>query len=197
MRIKKAIQYIIVKKLFNNCSETTQNSIRKDAVHKSGKDFSYSLLQRRLDDFPQFRNVFKWRIEHDCEDYSFKKALIKLLGRVYPEQSTVEIYVRSGEIGENFWLPHRYCVINAEKIGKNVSVLQGVTIGDNHEGARPVIGDNVVIYPNAVVVGGITIGNNVYIGAGSFVNYDVPDGGTVRASKSEYTIYQRKSEGTD
>lgn len=39
----------------------------------------------------------------------------------------------------------------------------------------PTIGDNVIIFPNSVVVGRITIGSNVIIGAGSVVINDVPD----------------------
>lgn len=190
MSIKNVVGSMAFWKLYSKCSDATRNAIQKDSIHKSEKDFSKNLLRARLDDFPQFRNIFVWRIEHDATMYATKKMWMKLFNKVYPQQSTVEIYVRSGEIGENFWLPHRYCVINAEKIGRNVSILQGVTIGDDHRGKWPVIRDNVVIYPNAVVVGGISIGDNVYIGAGSFVNFDVPDGSTVRAAKSSYTIYQ-------
>lgn len=43
--------------------------------------------------------------------------------------------------------------------------------GSNH----PIIGDNVTVYSNAVVIGGIRIGNNVVIGAGSVVLSDCPD----------------------
>lgn len=190
MIIRKYMGSRALWKLYTKCSDSTKNAIQRDAIHKSEKAFSKNLLKSRMDDFPQFRNVYVWRIEHDTNTYATKKLWLKILNKVYPLQSTVEIYVRSGQIGENFWLPHRYCVINAEKIGKNVSILQGVTIGDDHKGQRPMIGDNVVIYPNAVVAGGISIGNDVYISAGSFVNFDVPDGSTVRAPKASYTIYQ-------
>ena len=190
MIIRNCMGSLALWKLYTKCSDSTKNAIQKDTIHKSEKSFSKNLLKSRMDDFPQFRNVYVWRIEHDTNTYVTKKLWLKILNKTYPLQSTVEIYVRSGQVGENFWLPHRYCVINAERIGKNVSILQGVTIGDDHKGQRPVIGDNVVIYPNAVIAGGIRIGNNVYIGAGSFVNFDVPDGSTVRASRASYTIYQ-------
>ena len=39
----------------------------------------------------------------------------------------------------------------------------------------PVIGDNVYIAANATVIGGVNIGNNVIIGAGSVVVNDIPD----------------------
>ena len=62
---------------------------------------------------------------------------------------------------------------------KNLSVYQGVTIGNKGNGSRreitPTIGDNVSICANATVIGGIKIGNNVVIGAGSVVTKDVPD----------------------
>ena len=43
----------------------------------------------------------------------------------------------------------------------------------------PVIGDEVWIGANSVVVGGIKVGNNVLIAPGSFVNFDVPDNSIV------------------
>ena len=44
-------------------------------------------------------------------------------------------------------------VINAEKIGKNLSIWQGVTIGKNINSEQlPMIGDNVKIGAGAVVM---------------------------------------------
>lgn len=63
------------------------------------------------------------------------------------------------------------------KIGKNCVVFKGVTIGSVRSGKRsgcPIIGDNVVIGLNATVVGGITVGDDVFIAPNSFVNFDVP-----------------------
>ena len=74
-------------------------------------------------------------------------------------------------------------IIDAHRIGKNFSVYQGVTIGRNrhdHEDiSNPIIGDNVTVFTNAVVAGGIHIGNNVKIGAGAVVMKDVPDNSVV------------------
>jgi serine O-acetyltransferase len=65
------------------------------------------------------------------------------------------------------------------KAGKNLSVYQGVTLGNKGTGSRsvtnPTIGDNVSICANATVIGGVKIGNNVIIGAGSVVTKDIPD----------------------
>ena len=49
----------------------------------------------------------------------------------------------------------------AAKIGKNFSIAQGALIGSadgKHKGV-PVVGDNVIISANSVVIGGISIGD--------------------------------------
>ena len=44
----------------------------------------------------------------------------------------------------------------------------------------PIIGNNVTIYANSVIVGGITIGDNATIGAGSIVVKDVREKFVIR-----------------
>ena len=54
----------------------------------------------------------------------------------------------------------------------------GITIGVELRGKRkgaPTIGNRVWIGPNATIVGKIKVGNDVLIGANSYVNFDVPD----------------------
>lgn len=67
------------------------------------------------------------------------------------------------------------------RLGRNVSILHGVTIGLGGQGAVqgvPVIGDDVFIGPNATITGRLTVGNGCVIGANSLVVGDVPDGAT-------------------
>lgn len=68
--------------------------------------------------------------------------------------------------------------LNCETIGKNLTVYQGVTFGIL-EGRRPVVGDDVTVYPNAVVAGGVRIGDGAVVGALSYVSEDVPAGAVV------------------
>ena len=91
----------------------------------------------------------------------------------------------SANTGAGFLLIHGYgTVINgAVKIGKNCTILHGVTIGTNTYGC-PTIGDNVYIGAGAILIGNIHIGNNVKIGAGAVVVDDVPDNSTVVGPKA-------------
>lgn len=83
------------------------------------------------------------------------------------------------EIGAGLLVVHGEGVhLNCEYIGKNLTVYQGVTLGIQ-DGKRPVVEDDVTIYPNAVVVGGVKLGKGCAVGALSYVSHDVPDGITV------------------
>lgn len=66
-------------------------------------------------------------------------------------------------------------------IGANCSIGQQVTIGGGNSRypGVPVIGNNVHMHKGAIVFGGITVGNNVEIGANAVVNKPVPDNAVV------------------
>ncbi len=76
-------------------------------------------------------------------------------------------------------MPHPYLVVVNENtvIGENCTVYHNVTIGSRQFGmvaGAPTIGDEVIIYPGACIIGKITIGARAIIGAGSIVVNDVP-----------------------
>ena len=85
----------------------------------------------------------------------------------------------STQIEEGLYLGHT-CMVHVNegvKIGRNVNLHKGVTIGQENRGKRkgvPTIGNNVWIGVNAVVVGNVKIGDDVLIAPNSFVNCDVP-----------------------
>lgn len=67
------------------------------------------------------------------------------------------------------------------KIGQQCSIGQQVTIGGGNSKypGVPIIGNNVKIAKGAIIFGGITIGDNVTIGANAVVNIPIPDNAVV------------------
>jgi serine O-acetyltransferase len=89
-------------------------------------------------------------------------------------------------IGPGIFFPHTSgTVIGASKIGKGVTIFQGVTLGARQVdmkydlALRPELGDFVVVGAGAKVLGGITLGDNVRVGANSVLLRSVPANATV------------------
>jgi serine O-acetyltransferase len=90
------------------------------------------------------------------------------------------------EIGPGIFFPHPSgTVIGAWRIGSNVTILQGVTLGAKRMDLgfdfrlRPEVGNNVVLGAGSKILGGIHIGDNVIVGANSVVVDSVDSGTTV------------------
>ncbi|MBQ9674337.1 MAG: serine acetyltransferase [Bacteroidaceae bacterium] len=100
---------------------------------------------------------------------------VALLIRWWRPGCTTFIIPDSTQIGCGLSIAHPYStVLNAERIGDNFSCIHCITLGKKN-GKRPIIGDNVSIGCHACVLGGVRVGNNVIIGAGSVIVKDVPD----------------------
>jgi serine O-acetyltransferase len=101
----------------------------------------------------------------DCDNYA-------ILGR---SLSGFEIYY-SATIGAGLKINHGLgTVIGARvEIGENCLIHQGVTFGDK-DGCRPKIGNNVIVYAGAKLIGNITVGDNAIIGANTVCFIDVPE----------------------
>ena len=90
----------------------------------------------------------------------------------------------STKVGPGFIVRHTggIAINGGAVIGKDVEILQGVTIGYERRGMRqgnPTIGNCVWIGSHATVVGNVKVGNNVLIAPGALVNFDVPDNSIV------------------
>lgn len=82
------------------------------------------------------------------------------------------------QIKRGLYLGHPYNITVGSNcvIGENVNLHKGCTIGSTSgdNWGSPVIGNYVWIGINAIVIGKITIGDDVLIAPGAYVNFDVP-----------------------
>lgn len=148
----------------------------------------FKSFQLLLWKYPCYRNQVIYR----CSQCSRMCGYV--IRFLYPPKQDLEV---GGDIGEGLVVFHGHgTVIAAHKIGRNFSIYQGVTVGNNAKPGQvrhnPIIGDNVSIYTNAVVAGGITIGDNVSIAAGAVVMKDVPSNSVVMGNPC--VIKQKKTE---
>ncbi len=132
--------------------------------------------------YPGFHAILLHRLAH-----KLYRARIKLVARVISQVSRfftgIEIHP-GAKIGRRFFVDHGAGVVIGEttEIGDDCLLYQGVTLGGtgNEKGKRhPTLGNRVVVGTGAKVLGGIRIGDDVKIGAGSVVVHPVPDGATV------------------
>jgi len=87
---------------------------------------------------------------------------------------------RRAEFGPGLIILHSIgLVVNTGvRAGTHCTMENGVTIGAE-KGRAPVLGNHVYIGSGARIIGGVTVGNNVRIGANAVVVKDVPDNATV------------------
>lgn len=129
-----------------------------------------------------FHALLAYRISHRLKSMGvpfFPRAISQLARWL----TGVEIHP-SAKIGTGFFIDHGMGVVIGEtaEIGDYVTLFQGVTLGGTgkERGKRhPTLGNHVVVGAGAKILGGITIGDNVKIGANSVVLKNVAANSTV------------------
>lgn len=155
---------------------------REDLIQINGE----SALLRNLRSYlfePGFKYILWLRITR----YLFIKGskvlffLSRMVLKHYSYKYSFDVSYRA-KIGPGLSIAHHgYVIVNARAvIGNNCSLRPGVVIGNNAlNNSCPKIGNSVNVGVGAKIIGGITIGNNVVIGANSVVTKDVPNNVTV------------------
>lgn len=82
-------------------------------------------------------------------------------------------------VGGGITFMHFSGIVIGGHIGRNCTFYHCTTVGATHGKGAPVIGDNVVVFSGAKIVGNVHVGDNVVIGANSVVTRDVPDNAVV------------------
>ncbi len=146
--------------------------------------------------YPGFYAISIFRLAHEL--YTLKVPLIPRVMTEYAHEKTgIDIHA-GATVGEYFFIDHGTGIVIGETttIGDHVKIYQGVTLGaksfELDENGAPVknikrhpdIGNNVVIYANATILGGNTkIGDNCIIGGNTWLTHSVEAGSTIYYNK--------------
>ncbi len=147
--------------------------------------------------YPGFHAILFHRVAHWLY-HANVPVFPRFISQVSRFLTGIEIHP-GAKIGRRFFIDHGMGVVIGEtaEIGDDVLIYQGVTLGGTgHEKGKrhPTLGNNVVIGTGAKVLGGIRVGNNSKIGAGSVVVKPVPDNSTVVGIPGRI-VHQKAPEG--
>lgn len=129
-----------------------------------------------------FHALLAYRVAHWLGEHAIP-LLPRLISQLARWLTGIEIHP-GAQIGRGFFIDHGMGVVIGETaiIGDFVTLFQGVTLGGTgkERGKRhPTLGNHVVVGAGAKVLGNITIGDFVKIGANSVVLRSVPSNSTV------------------
>ena len=155
--------------------------------------------------YPCIEAIATYRIAHLLYNLD-----VPIIPRIMSEHahSRTGIDIHPGAtIGTRFFIDHGTGVVIGEtcRIGNNVKLYQGVTLGalspfDKEGNPRkrqkrhPDIGDDVIIYANATILGGHTvIGKGAIIGGNTWITESVPPGAHVYSRDHREALCRRPS----
>jgi len=131
--------------------------------------------------YPGFLAIATYRIAHELHD--LVPVFARLLAEVAHRATGIDIHP-GARIGGSFAIDHGTGIVIGETavLGAGVRLYQGVTLGAarvnkglEHVKRHPTIGDDVVIYANATILGGETvIGHGSRIGGNVWLTRSVP-----------------------
>ena len=119
-----------------------------------------------------------------------KKLMTKYSVHVYP----------TAEIGLGLYIPHPCSIVinGRSKIGENFVILQNCTIGTKYPndpyGPAATIGNNVSMYANSIIIGEITVADNVTLGANSMLNKDALVPGAYFGSPAKLFVSKKSTD---
>ena len=163
-----------------------QKTLMKDVQAIYEGDPAATSCEEVVLSYPGFYAITIYRIAH--EFYKRKIPLIsRLMTEFAHEKTGIDIHA-GATVGEYFFIDHGTGIVIGETttIGNHVKIYQGVTLGaksfELDENGNPVkgikrhpdIGDNVIIYANATILGGNTkIGSGAVIGGNVWLTHSV------------------------
>jgi serine O-acetyltransferase len=132
--------------------------------------------------YPGVHAILMQRVAHRLwkAGLRYPARLLSWLARLF---TNIDIHP-GATLGRRFFIDHGAGVVIGEtaEIGDDVTLYHGVTLGGTtwNKGKRhPTLGDGVVVGAGAKILGAITLGDQVRVGANSVVVKDVPARKTV------------------
>jgi serine O-acetyltransferase len=157
-------------------------AIRLDAEAIVAGDPAAEGLDEVVAAYPGFVAIATYRLAHEVHRLGVP-VLPRLFAEVAHTRTGIDIHP-GARIGRSFCIDHGTGIVVGETtvIGDDVKLYQGVTLGalsvaKSAAGTKrhPTIGDRVVIYAGATVLGGETIvGHDSVIGGNVFLTHGVP-----------------------
>ncbi|HWP00339.1 MAG TPA: serine O-acetyltransferase [Methylococcus sp.] len=145
--------------------------------------------------YPGVHAVLMHRLAHRLwrRNWKFPARFLAFVSRMV---TNVDIHP-GATIGRRFFIDHGAGVVIGEtaQIGDDVTLYHGTTLGGtswNPVKRHPTLGNGVLVGAGAKILGPITIGDNVRVGANSIVIQDVPPNCTVVGIPGR--VVQRKRE---
>lgn len=141
----------------------------------------------RVGNFLKERNNFIFRLMY---------AIVFLIYKHQQWLTGIQIPIGTN-VGKGLVFGHFSCIIvnGGAKIGENCTIYQGVTIGGMRGQGSPVIGNNVVIFAGAKIIGKVRVGDYAVIGVNAVVTKDVPDNAVVAGVPAKVLSYKGKETG--
>ncbi len=150
--------------------------------------------------YPGFKAISAYRIAHQVHKLGYSLAA-RMMTEEAHSKTGIDIHP-GAQLSSPLFIDHGTGIVIGETTisGKNLKIYQGVTLGalslkcgSHLKGCKrhPTIGENVVIYAGASILGNITIGNNVTIGSNVFITESIPDNVKVSFSKPSLVITQK------
>ncbi|EJQ0323763.1 serine acetyltransferase [Escherichia coli] len=179
--------------LFGN-STNLKNFWKYEVIRRKRMDI-WRLLREKKQRNRNF--LFCWRLANEMYingNKLHKKAAKKLNSKII-NKFGCEIGL-GANIGKGLTIPHHAGIVVhfAVDAGENLVLRQNTTIGQidgDIPGSRVKIGSNVDIGANCCIIGlSRKIGDNVKIGAMSFINKDIPSNCTYITKKSGAVLYK-------
>lgn len=165
------------------------NLIRYDFYRNSGGRSGLLSFIMAYMFVPSVRYLFWLRIAQYYKKKTIIFKMIRLLLKHFSYKFGYQIHPFA-EIGKGLHLRYIGMILvnPGVKLGNNVNIQAGAIIGQVNRGKNmgcPVIGNNVWIGAYAVIVGNVTIGNNVLIAPNSFVTESIPDNAVVSGNPAK------------